>query len=84
MTKSQLCEQMTPPSFQDSTRQEKKDLKQAIKDFLFTASNIQPSHQMCPQCGQPMEYRETVFWLYGEDNGFQVRLPVCRCSTKSN
>jgi hypothetical protein len=84
MTKLQSSGQVTSTSFQNSTQQhDKNDLKQAIKDFLFAASGTPVMRELCPHCGEPFEYRDTVFWLDGEDGSFNIRLPVCRCSAKS-
>jgi hypothetical protein len=82
MTKPYSCDQLTPSSFQNSNPEDKNDLKQAIKDFLFAASVTPPRHRVCPRCGQPMEYTETLFWIYGEDDSFKVRQPMCRCAAR--
>ena len=70
-------------SLQDSTEHDHRDLKQAIKNFLCAASRKKASTDVCPRCGRQMEYVDSVFSLYGADDAWNVRLPVCRCTTET-
>lgn len=71
-------------SFQNSTWQDQGQLKRAIRHFLSSISGTPQRTNVCPRCGQPMEYVDTVFRLYGEDISWNVRLPVCACVAKPN
>ena len=69
-------------SLQDSTEHDHGDLIQAIKSFLCAASSEKACIEVCPRCGLQMEYVDCVFSLYGADDAWNVRLPVCRCATE--
>jgi hypothetical protein len=77
MATSYFHDQVRPASSQHSN--DRAILKQAIKNFLLEASSTPPHCELCRRCGEPLEYVETTFWLYGEHCPFRVRLPVCRC-----
>lgn len=44
-------------------------LIQSIKDFLNSASAVEPC------LGDPMQFLDVTFWLYGTDERWNVRLP---------
>lgn len=73
--------QVGPSVFPDPSPQDKGPLKQAINDFLSAAA-ARSDRLNCPQCGQPMQYIDTVFWLYGEERSFPIRLPRCPCTAE--
>lgn len=58
-------------------------VRQQILDFFSarSASSLQPTR--CPRCGQPMQYLDATFSVYGAEKQWNVRLPVCPCSTSS-
>jgi hypothetical protein len=77
MTISYVNDEVQPTSSQNV------NLKKAIKAFLVEASGAPSPREVCPKCGQPMESVETVFWLYGEGDGFRIRVPVCGCLARN-
>ena len=61
---------------------EKSPLKESIKSFLAAASSATPGPLNCLHCGRPMKYIDTVFWLYGEERSFPIRLQRCACTAE--
>jgi hypothetical protein len=58
-------------------------LKREIREVLLTASTS-PSHlDVCPRCTRPLQYVETTFWLYGDEESYRVSLPVCSCTAST-
>jgi hypothetical protein len=80
MSTSHFHGQRTATSFEDSTPEDRGDLKRGIKDFLIAESCKPLSTQICPRCGRQMEFTEAVFWVDGEAERFTVRLPLCKCA----
>jgi len=74
--------QVVPSVSPDLIYQDRGQLKQAIKDFLQAAAATPPVRLTCPRCGQPMRYVDTIFWLYGEERSFPIRLPQCPCAAE--
>jgi hypothetical protein len=54
-------------------------LRQAIAKLFSEARSQAAEHQLCPQCSQPMKLVQTIFYLYGTEERWIVRLPVCSC-----
>lgn len=66
-------------SFHAPDAKDERLLTSEIKEFLSAASTKPPADDICPRCGQQLEYINTVFFLYGEDASWDIRLPVCEC-----
>lgn len=67
-------------SFRAPTVKDERLLKSEIKEFLCAASTKPLADDVCPQCGQHLEYINIVFFLYGEDARWDIRLPLCQCT----
>ena len=63
-----------------SSEKQQADLKQSIKDFLSQVRSAPLADEVCPRCGEQLQYVDTTLWFYGEHDTFRIRLPVCRCA----
>lgn len=56
-----------------------------ILDLLLAHSNRFQASPACPLCGSSLLFIEATFWIYGQDEGCTIPLPVCSgCGLKSS
>jgi hypothetical protein len=53
------------------------ELVESLKQFLTAQSAAPMQAQHCSECGGPIRYLQTQFWLMGEEQGWNVGLPYC-------
>ena len=54
-----------------------KNLRNSLKQFLRLKSEAPRSTECCPDCGLPLVYIVTQFWLDGDDDVWKIPLPYC-------
>lgn len=55
----------------------KGEVVEFLKRFLDTQSAAPPTLQYCRDCGAPLEFLQTQFWLVGAEQGWNIALPYC-------
>lgn len=78
-----MSEKGTSVLSQAPSTKRQEGLKQTLRNFLREQRQTPLIDELCPRCGQHMEYIDTTLWFYGEDESFEIRLPVCHCAERS-
>jgi hypothetical protein len=56
----------------------------SLRQLLNQQSMANHAAGFCPFCGNPLTYLDTTFWLYGRDESWAIRLPVCELCISRN
>jgi hypothetical protein len=54
-------------------------LLQSIDDLLAAAAKTTAAQPSCSRCGKASASVPAMFWLYGTDRVWNMRLPLCAC-----
>ncbi len=53
------------------------ELVESLKQFLNAQSVAAPAIRYCSECGSLLSYLSMQFWLQGNEQGWNIRLPYC-------